>query len=246
MISLTEVRGDIVRLPANAADFEKTPARMGFVVLATDRGIETELPRYFPDGFSFHVSRVSPYFELSEAEALAAIRSAASLLLPGAHLSAIGYGCSSGGFLLNEASIVEALTAGRPETPAVTVKRAIIDALQTARIETISLLTPYDHALTETVVRGFAEAGISIAKAGFLDLASDDEIAGLSPERIAQCAISLDSSRSEATVILCNALQAAGAIGKIAETTAKPVFSSTGTLVAKCINLISCQHPHHR
>ncbi|QND44268.1 hypothetical protein HB780_00080 (plasmid) [Rhizobium lusitanum] len=238
MLQPSENETDFMFLPTVPADFAKSSAHIGFVILATDRGIENELRHIVPDGVSFHTSRAPPYSEVSSSESLADIRRAASLMLSKEPLEAIAYACSSGSFILDERLLIGALNFERPDVLAVTVKQAVIAAIGNNHVSKISLLTPYDRGLTALIIASLRASGITTVKAGFLELKSDDEIASLSPRRILESALALDCPQSEAIVILCNALQTWSVVPEIAHKVGKPVIGGTQSLVEMCIRFV--------
>lgn len=227
----------LLRLPTAQTDFDADPIRIGIVILNEDMGVESELNRLVLDAVAVHLARTTSYVGLDPCEAIGAIEKSASTILPGTKLSAMAYACSSGSFALDHQLLRRALASGRKDTPAITVRDAVIEALANLRIRKICLLTPYDLSTTTLVVEHLESANVRILRAGFLALDANDQLATLKSDRLLECAVSIDAPDADGMLILCNALQTSEVVPKIEMIIGKPVIASTQALLWHCLRL---------
>ncbi len=80
-------------------------ARIGFVLIATERNIEEEMPLMAPAGVGVHFTRVAMGREVNVANLAAQLEGladAASLILPEDKLDVVCYACTSGSVVIGE------------------------------------------------------------------------------------------------------------------------------------------------
>ncbi|MFN3954021.1 MAG: ectoine utilization protein EutA [Pararhodobacter sp.] len=207
--------------------------RLGAVVLATDLTIEGDLARLMPQGAALHVSRIA-FDNPTTPENLRAmaprLAAAADMILPGLPLAALGFGCTSGGAVIGDAAIAQAVGGVRPGVPVSAPAQAAVQGFRHLGRRRIAVLTPYLPQTTAPVLDYFVAAGLDVVQAMGLGLADDREIARIAPEAILTAACQADDPRAEALFISCTALPVLALIPQIEAALGKPVLSANQAL----------------
>ena len=209
------------------------PVRMGLVALATDLTLEHDLRALLPDAAHLHVTRLA-YANPTTPENLRAmapgIAAAADLLVPGADLAAIGFGCTSGAVVIGDAAVGAAIGRVRPGVPVCAPASAAVQGFRHLGVRRIALLTPYVARTTAPVAAYFAQAGLKVVSTHGLDMADDRDIARLPPAAIAAAARHADHPRAEALFVSCTATPVLPLIPTLERALGKPVLSSNQAL----------------
>ncbi|HHX89754.1 MAG TPA: ectoine utilization protein EutA [Paracoccus sp.] len=209
------------------------PVRMGLVALATDLTLEHDLHALLPEAVRLHVTRLA-YANPTTPENLRAmapgIAAAADLLVPGADLAAIGFGCTSGAVVIGDAAVGAAIGRVRPGVPVCAPASAAVQGFRHLGVRRIALLTPYVAQTTAPVAAYFAQAGLRVVSTHGLDMADDRDIARLPPAAIAAAARHADHPRAEALFVSCTATPVLPLIPTLERALGKPVLSSNQAL----------------
>ncbi len=142
--------------------------RVGLIIPSSNRMVEQEMVRHFPDGVVAHVNRLrmtgpnrKPLSEL-----LPDVEGACAELVD-AKCEAVAFHCTansmaegSGG----EAALLEALRRAKAPNVA-TTSTAVMNALGALNAKRIALVTPYSQSATEEETHFFDEAGIEVVHA---------------------------------------------------------------------------------
>ena len=123
-------------------------ARIGLIVLATDYTIEHEWRRIMTplDGVALYQSRILNDSQITP-ETLRAmeprIAPAADVILPGAELDVVAYGCTSASMAIGEEKVFEHIRSVRPDAKCTTPITAAFAAFRALGAKRIGVLTPY-------------------------------------------------------------------------------------------------------
>ncbi len=212
---------------ASSAPFADDVVRLGLIALATDLTMEHDFRTLLPDEVRLHVTRIA-FANPTTPENLAAMEpllsEAAALLVPGAALSAIGFGCTSASVLIGDDVVAARIGAARPGVPVMTPALAACRAFSAMGVEKIALLTPYLVQTTAPVASYFETAGIPVVRVHDLGIADDRDIALLPAEVIVEGVRQADDPRAEAMFIACTSTPALPLIASIEAELGKPVL----------------------
>lgn len=210
-----------------------TLVRLGTIVLATDLTLERDLTALMPQNVALHVTRIG-FKNPTTPENLRAmtpdLAHAADLLLPGLALGAIGFGCTSGGVVIGDAQIAQAIGTMRPGVPVTAPAQAAIAGLVALGARKISILTPYLAQTSAPVLDYFRAAGLEVVRAYGLGLADDRDIARIAPDAIRQAVRQADHPQADALFVSCTAMPVLQMIPELEAQLGKPVLTSNQAL----------------
>ena len=205
-------------------------AKLGFVILATDRTSEADLLRMAPEGVGIHFSRIPMSGAITVGNLMQmknTITQAAALILPDEGVDVICFHCTAGSLLIGERNVMHALADAGNARMCTTVLSAVMEAFRSLNITRFSLVTPYGQAITSNLVEYFNGAGLSIPRLECMDLSLDSDIARVHPAYIESCAVNADHPLSQALFISCTGLRSIELIASLEHTLGKPVITST-------------------
>ena len=220
---------------------------VGLIALATDQVCEHDLARILAlAGVPLYVSRVAFPAEVA-LDTLAGMRTglrdAAALLLPGARLDVIAYGCTSGSMVIGEDIVFAQLREARPGVECTTPPTAAMAAFAVLGMRRIAVLTPYIDAVNERVRSYLAGRGLDVVSFGSFHRRTDPEIASIVPESIAEAAVALDRPEIDGLFISCTALRTLPVIEALEEKLGKPVVTSNQAMAWHALRLAGVQQP---
>ena len=126
-------------------------ARIGFVLIATERLLEDEMFRLAPKGVGIHFSRALNAREIdvaSLASMIGHLADAAALILPGEAPDVVCYACTSGIVVIGEDRVIAELEKGAPGARATTLVSGVVAglrALEAKRIVVATLLQDSEY-----------------------------------------------------------------------------------------------------
>jgi len=220
--------------------------RIGVISLATDFNIEADLQRIYPDDVQFFTSRVrnvNPLTIENLRSMAPGISATADTILPGTDLDAIIYACTSGTIAIGVERIAELVHQTRPGVPVTNPVTAALSAFQRFSAKRISILTPYTEAVNHEVAELFATQGyevLSIAGFGFED---DTAMTYITPQDIANAAVSSCDPEADLMFISCTALRASLVLDDIEQRLNIPVVSSNQVLAWHSLQLMNYPSP---
>ena len=223
------------------------PVRLGLLALATDLTFERDAARVIPhDRAALHVTRVR-FANPTTPENLRAmapfLADAASLLVPGAPLAAICYGCTSASVVIGDAAVGAAIGRGRPGVPVVTPVRAAVEAAAALKVRRIALMSPYLAETTGPMLRYLEAAGLEVVRVVGLGLADDGDIARVAPETMLDAAREADTGAAEALFLPCTSLPALPLVERIEARLGKPALTSNGVSLWSMLRLAGLPMP---
>jgi len=158
-----------------------------------------------------------------------------ALKLADADVDVIGFGCTSGSLargLGHDQDIVKRIEKATKK-PAVATAGAVVEALKSLRLSTISVATPYTEEINALERRFLQQNGFSIDKIMGLGLKDNLKIAELAPETVFNFVRKVDSRRAEGVFVSCTNMPTIEVIAELEMALKKPMVSSnTATLWA--------------
>ncbi len=114
---------------------------------------------------------------------------AAAGILPGLHLDAMIYGCTSGTVAIGEGEISRLIQAARPGIPCTNPITAVLAALQALRARRIALLTPYTCDVNDELAAFLTGRGVAITRLAGFDLDGDEAMTAVPPAAILEAGL---------------------------------------------------------
>lgn len=218
-------------------------ARLGFVLIATDRLIEDDVVRLLPEGVAAHFTRAKLDREItvSNLEAmLGSLADAAGLILPNEdrdNPAVMCYACTSGSVVIGEDRVVAELKRGAPNSRATTLVTGVIEGLRAVGARRIVVGTPYLDEIN-TIEKAYLEAsGFDVIDIQGLNLTYDTDMVRVSTDYISEFATAIDHPDADAIFLSCGALRSIDVIEKVEAVTKKPVITSNQAMTWHCLRL---------
>ena len=222
-------------------DFEGPLAQRGIGIIAPfDLALERELWRWAPLDVSLHLAR-TPYEEISVSLAMAELVSkpqhmqSATRDLLGVNPEVVAYLCTSGSFIrgmAGEAELCQAMVdAGAPS--AVTSSGALAEAIQELGLSGISVITPYDAELTESLIAFLSELGVTVVRSEYLGLGGG--IWRVNYRTVAELILKADVDDADAVFVACTNLPTYDIIAPLEARLGKPVLTANQLTVWACL-----------
>jgi maleate isomerase len=203
-------------------------ARVGLIIPSSNRMVEQEMVRYFPDGVSAHVMRLrmtGPH-HVPLGELLPRIEEAARTLMD-ARCGVVAFHCTAGsteGGLAGEEQALAAVARGGAQ--ATTTATAIRNALAALGARRIVLVTPYGVHTTEEEAAFFRSAGYDVLAAIGFDLGGSDQYCAAPPQFWRDRTIAAARPEADAYLISCANIATFGVIDEIERRLERPVVTS--------------------
>jgi maleate isomerase len=223
-------------------------ASIGMIALATDRIGVWDAEQFLGGvpGVALFDTRI-PMEPVGTPETLRALgahlTSAASVIVPGSRLDSIGLSCTSGTVAIGLDNVHAAIGKARPGVKVSTPIEAGAKALGLFGATRISLLTPYRVETSELIAGYFEASGFTIDSLGTFGLDGDPQMNGLSPDAIAEAAISIMNPASQALFISCTGLRTSHLVPRIEAALGKPVVTSNQALAWDLLRLAGVKDP---
>lgn len=221
----------------------RSPATVGVgLVVPYDFALDRELWQWCPDEVCLHITR-TPHVPLdvglaqaravSEPEALAQATRDLLTVSP----RCVAYGCTSGSFvggLAGESALRRTMIDAGAAT-AVSTSGALIAALTALHVRRVSIVTPYDEAMTKSLSLFLAEAGFEVVSTGHLGL--DNQIWTV-PEEITEALVRGSVVPSaEAVFISCTNLRSYGVLASLEASLGIPVLSANQVTIWQALGM---------
>jgi maleate isomerase len=224
-------------------------ARIGLIVLATDYTIEHEWRLIFQalPGVALYQSRIFNDDQITPVTLLAMeprIAEAARLILPGAELASIAFGCTSASMAIGEEKVFARIGQTRPgvtATTPVTAARAAFAALGARRI---AVLTPYRADVNQIVAAYFQDRGFEVPVFGSFNEESDGKVSRISPASVkAGIGEVLKHGEADAVFVSCTSVRLVEAVTEIEKEVGLPVTSSNHVMAWHALRLAGVSDP---
>lgn len=221
--------------------FDGPLAQRGIGIIAPfDLALERELWRWAPLDVSLHLAR-TPYEEISVSLTMAELVSQPHLVqsatrdVLGVHPEVVAYLCTSGSFIhgvAGEAELRQAiLDAGAAD--AVTTSGALAEAIRELQLSKISVITPYDAALTDRLITFLGELDVTVTRSKYLGLGGG--IWRVNYRTVAELILQAEDPEAEAVFVACTNLPTYDIIAPLERRLGKPVLTANQLTVWACL-----------
>ena len=215
-------------------------AKIGFVELATEQTIESDMMRLAPAGVGIHFTRSAIPDQITAANLGAMIDGlgdAAAILAPNADLDVICYACTSGSVVMGEDEVKTELRRGAPNAIATTLISGVLQALETLNVGRVAVATPYLDEVNQIEAAYMSKRGFDVVNIEGLNITNDSDMVRVTPSYIADFAVSVDRPEAEAIFVSCGALRTVDVIDEIETRTGKPCVASNQAMLWHCLRL---------
>ncbi|MGQ0483776.1 MAG: maleate cis-trans isomerase family protein [Hyphomicrobiales bacterium] len=238
--------GDMIlieHLPFAAGNGIAARARIGLIVLATDYTIEHEWRRIMTplDGVALYESRILNDNRITP-ETLRAmeprIAAAADVILPGARLDVVAYGCTSAAMAIGEEKVFEKIRSARPAAKCTTPITAAFAAFRALGAKRIGVLTPYRADVNRIVADYIRARGFDVPVFGSFNEENDATVARITPQSVKDGVLAIrDRARIDAVFVSCTSVRLAEAAREIEADIGLPVTSSNHAMAWHALRL---------
>lgn len=221
-------------------------ARIGLVVLASDYTMEHEFRRVFNapgfgPGVDYYAARIrnSPRITPATLAAMGPLLTdTVDLILPGAELDVVAFGCTSASMVLGEEAVAERIHAARPGAKATNPISAAFAAFEALGARRIAVLTPY-RADLNAIVRDYITAkGYDVPVFGSFNEEDDAVVARIDTDSLRRAVRTITQGREvDAVFVSCTSVRLLDAVCEIEAETGLPVTSSNHALAWHCLRL---------
>lgn len=217
-------------------------AAIGVIVLASDHTIEHEFRQLMAlPGVAFYEARIQNDPNITP-ETLADMESriapTADLILPGAKLDVVAYGCTSASMVLGEQTVFDRVHETRPGVACTTPITAAFAAFDAFGAKNIAVLTPYRDDVNQRVRSYIENAGYRVPVFGSFNEENDNVAARIDQASICRAATELGSQDGvDAVFVSCTSIRLGAVARQVEETIGKPVTSSNHAMAWHCLRL---------
>lgn len=215
-------------------------AKLGFVLLATEQTIESDMFRLCPEGVGLHFTRATIPDSIT-VETLAAqadeLAEAAGKILPDGSLDVITYACTSGSLVIGEDRIYQEFSKTQPQAKATCLIGSVMRALQAIGAKRIVVATPYLESINAAEKVYLEERGFDVLDIQGLDIEKDSDMIRVAPSFIEEFAFGLDCPEADALFISCGALRSIEIIESLETRIGKPVIVSNQAMMWDMLRL---------
>lgn len=214
--------------------------RVGLIIPSSNRMVEQEMVRFFPDDVVPHVTRLrmTGSNRKSIGDLLPEVEAAAAALAD-AKCDVITFHCTANSMSEGtdgEARLLAALKkAGAPR--AATTSTAIVAALQALQVKSVALVTPYTEAVTEHEVDFLNSCGFAVPYAKGWNLGGSDAYCAERPaiwfERMLAA-----QEQGEALFLSCANVQGIGIVEEVEHRLGRPMITSNQAVIFESLRQI--------
>lgn len=236
----------IEHLPFEAGPGIGSVARIGLVVLASDYTMEHEFRRVFGSpgigpGVDYYAARIRNSPQITPATLAAMgplLTDAVDLILPGAKLDVVAFGCTSASMVLGETAVAQRIHVARPEARATNPISAAFAAFDALGARRIAVLTPYRRDVNRIVRDYIVGKGYEVPVFGSFNEQDDAVVASIDTESLRRAVRTLAEGRGvDAVFVSCTSVRLLDAVCGIEAECGVPVTSSNHALAWHCLRL---------
>lgn len=216
--------------PITATERADCRPRIGLIAPASDILIERDFWRMGlaagADIFTTRIPLDMPLTPVTLARLADGIAGATRLLLPEATIDAVVFGCTSGSAVIGPENVARRVHEVNPTLKVTNPATAAVAALAHLGCNRLAFIAPYTPDVAETTANIFRGAGIELADALCLGLATDEDIAIPGPDHYLRALAGMDLTGADAIFLSCTTSRALDAIEIIEARTGLPVVTS--------------------
>ena len=216
--------------------------RIGLIVLASDYTIEHEFRKMLDiPGVAVYESRIYNDAEISP-ETLAAmegrIAESTGVILPGASLDVLAYGCTSGAMVIGPENVHARIHEARPGIACTSPMEAAAAAFRALDAKRVCLIAPYVDAINRSMRDYIIGLGFQVPVMGSWNLSNDADVARITSETTCKAAAELASGDDvDAVFVSCTSMRLAESVDALERVINKPVISSNTATAWHCLRL---------
>ncbi len=218
-------------------------AALGLIVLATDYTIEHEwrfVLNRLP-GVALYQSRIlnDPQITPETLRAMEPrITACTEVLLPGADLNVVAYGCTSASMAIGEEKVFENIRAARPGVACTTPITAAFAAFRAFGARRIGVLTPYRADVNEIVADYIRARGFEVPVFGSFNEEDDGVVAAITPASIRAGVERIIAERDvDAVFVSCTSVRLAESAAALEAEIGIPLTSSNHAMAWHALRL---------
>jgi maleate isomerase len=160
------------------------------------------------------------------------------LILPGAKLDVVAFGCTSASMVLGEDVVAEKIRAARPEAKATNPISAAFAAFYALGARRIAVLTPYRRDVNEIVRAYITGKGYDVPVFGSFNEQDDGVVSRIDADSIRAAVRTIVKGREvDAVFVSCTSVRLIDAVAGIEAECGLPVTSSNHAMAWHCLRL---------
>ncbi len=219
-------------------------ARVGLIIPSSNRMVEQEMVRFFPENVVPHITRLrmtganrkSIGDLVPEVEAAAAALADAKCDVIVFHCTANSMSEGSDG----ETRLLETIKkAGAPR--AATTSTAIVEALKALEATSVSLVTPYDQKVTDHEVHFLEERGLHVPYAKGWALGGSDAYCSTLPQVWLERMMETKGCGAKASFLSCANVQGIAIVDEVERQLGVPMITSNQAVIFESLRQIGWQ-----
>lgn len=218
-------------------------AALGLIVLGTDYTIEHEwrfILQSLP-GVALYQSRIEndPVITPETLRAMEPrITHCTDIILPGAKLDVVAYGCTSASMAIGEEKVFENIRAARPDVECTTPITAAFAAFRAFGAKRIAVLTPYRADVNVIVADYMCARGFEVPVFGSFNEENDGIVAAITPQSIRSGVERLIAARDvDAVFVSCTSVRLAEHAAALEAEIGLPLTSSNHAMAWHTLRL---------
>jgi len=221
-------------------------ARIGLVVLASDYTVEHEFRKVFTapgfgPGVDYYEARIRNSPQITP-ETLAAmgplLTDTVDLILPGAELDVVAFGCTSAAMELGEEVVFEEIRKVRPAAKCTTPITAACAAFDAFKAKRIGVLTPYTAEVNKIVADYIVARGYQVPVFGSFNEGRDSNVARITPASVEQGVREIiKQAEVEAIFVSCTSVRLMEACAGLEQNLGIPLTSSNHAMAWHALRL---------
>ena len=244
--------GDVILIEHLPYTPDPSPARrgrIGLVMLASDHTIEAELHWLIGqvDGLALFSNRIENVDQVTPdtLRAMAPrITAAADLILAGADLDVVAYGCTSASMAIGEEQVVARIQHSRPAVRCTTPITGAFAAFEALGAKRIAVLTPYRADVNRIVADYITARGYEVPVFGSFNEESDAAVGTISVDSVRDgIRAVLAESTADAVFVSCTSVRVAHAVAELEAEFGLPITSSNHAMAWHAIRLAGVPDP---
>jgi len=233
---------DRQKMPCDLVDEIGYRCRIGLIVLASDYTIEHEFRKMLNiPGVAVYASRIYNDAEItpqSLADMEGRIAESTRVILPGAALDVVAYGCTSGAMVIGPENVHARIHEARPGIACTSPMEAASAALRALGAKRVCLIAPYADEINRSMRDYILGLGFQVPVMGSWNLSNDADVARITSKTTCEAAMELASGDDvDAVFVSCTSIRLAESVSELERVINKPVISSNIATAWHCLRL---------
>lgn len=230
-----------VRLPRPS----NVVARIGLILLSTDEVGGDAFRSIMPEGeVSVFQTRTDHDYSNCQFSMPTTFMEVANTLPPVGRLDVLAFSCTCWTVAIGAQNMLSQLAQARPGIRYTTPAHAAVEALQHLKAKRIALISPYELALHQLLLRFFREAGFEVVANGVISRPCGGQLHEVGPESFFPAAKELVRlSSPDALFICCTAMPLVPHIDRLEKNLGIPVLTSTQVMAWDALRLARYGRP---